>query len=390
MAQPKDFGFGEEEKMLRDSARRLLEKEAGIDTLRRSTAGSHEAAYESDIQPAEWNDDLWKQMVALGWTTLGAPEEAGGVDMKMVAMAALAEEAGRAALPSPLVATLLATRVLRAAARAASAAADGPRTALERIVGGTPTSLGITDEFGSWEARDTSVAVRKSRDSYVLEGTAYFVQDARKARQFIVSARGDAGVGLFAVDASAPGLTIVPDQIVDLTRDQARLSLDGVEAAAADIISAPGDGDQVLDAATPDLLTIVAADMCGAAEWQLQTTVEYAQIRTQFDHPLGFFQAVKHPIVNMMIDIDRARSLVYNAACAIDTEPERALRFARMAKAAATDTAAFCSSRSVQLHGGIGFTWECDVHLWFKRQLHNQAYLGDAAYQRGKLSELIA
>ena len=113
-------------------------------------------------------------------------------------------------------------------------------------------------------------------------------------------------------------------------------------------------------------------------------------MRKQFDRPIGFFQAVKHPLVNMMVEIDQARSLVYTAACAIDTEPERAERYARMAKSSASDMAAFCSGRSVQLHGGIGFTWECDVHIYFKRQKHNQMLYGDGIYQREKLVELIA
>ena len=129
--------------------------------------------------------------------------------------------------------------------------------------------------------------------------------------------------------------------------------------------------------------------MCGAGEWQLQTTAAYAQVRRQFDRPLGFFQAVKHPLVNAMLVIDQARSLVYTAACAIDSEPDEAERFARMAKSSAADMAAFCSGRSVQLHGGIGFTWECDVHLYFKRQLHNQMLFGDAVYQRAKLAALL-
>jgi alkylation response protein AidB-like acyl-CoA dehydrogenase len=129
--------------------------------------------------------------------------------------------------------------------------------------------------------------------------------------------------------------------------------------------------------------------MCGAAEWQLQTTAEYARVRKQFDRPLGYFQAVKHPLVNMMLDIDQARSLAYNAACAIDAEPQTAAQYARMAKSSASDMAAFCSGRSVQLHGGIGFTWECDVHLFFKRQQHNQQLFGDGVYQRAKLAELM-
>jgi alkylation response protein AidB-like acyl-CoA dehydrogenase len=134
---------------------------------------------------------------------------------------------------------------------------------------------------------------------------------------------------------------------------------------------------------------MVAADMCGAGEWQLQTTAEYAKTRVQFEKVIGFFQAVKHPIVNMMIMIDEARSLVYNAACTIDHEPEQSAVFAHMAKASASDMAAFASGRSVQFHGGMGFTWECFVHLHFKRQLHNQVLYGDAAYHRAKLAEIM-
>ena len=214
------------------------------------------------------------------------------------------------------------------------------------------------------------------------------MQDARKAAFFVVAAAGEGGLGLYAVAADTPGVAVRPDRIADLTRDQARLELDDVRVDASAIVAAPGSGAAVLAAATPAILTIVAADLCGAAEWQLQTTAEYARVRTQFEHPIGFFQAVKHPIVNMMMDIDRARSLVYAAASALDTDPAEAPRLARMAKASASDAAAFCSDRSIQLHGGIGFTWECDVHLYVKRQKHNQVLYGDGAHHRARLAEL--
>jgi alkylation response protein AidB-like acyl-CoA dehydrogenase len=133
----------------------------------------------------------------------------------------------------------------------------------------------------------------------------------------------------------------------------------------------------------------VAADLCGTSEWQLQTTVDYARERKQFDRQLGFFQAVKHPLVNGMVEIDRARSILYDAACKIDSGDDDAEVGARMAKSAASDAGAFLSDRSVQLHGGIGFTWESDVHLYFKRSLHNQVLYGDGAYQRARLAEKL-
>ena len=392
MAQPKNFGFGDEEQMIRDSVARLLKERLGIERLRSLVAGDHREAYEADVAPLAHDEKLWRELVELGVTALAVPEAAGGAGIATVAVAAVAEEAGRAALPSPLISTLQATFILREAGPAAHAW-------LARIAGGEAATPAVTNSHGSWDANDTDVVARidagaGTTQSVVLDGTACFVQDARKAGFFVVAARDASGAtgagsrtGLYCVPADAPGVTIHPDRIVDLTRDQAHVELSQVEVPAEGIITTDA-GVAAMTAALPARLTIVAADLCGAAEWQLQTTAEYARVRTQFERPIGFFQAVKHPIVNMMIEVDRARSLVYDAACAIDHEPSGALRSARMAKSAASDAAAFCSGRSVQLHGGIGFTWECDVHIWFKRQKHNQFLLGDGIYQRSRLAEL--
>ena len=383
MAQPKDFGFGQDEVLLRDSARRLLDETAPVEKVRRLVAASHVEAYESDPQPARFDEGTWRKMIDLGWTSLAVPEEAGGAGVKCAAIAAIAEEIGRHAVPTPLEATIFTTLVLREAKTPAA------RECLGRIASGTAATLAVTDSTGSWEGTRTAVrGVRRGR-AFVLDGTASFVQDARKAALFVVSAAVEGEIGLFVVPSDHPGVAIGPDRIVDLTRDQARVSFSGVEVSPQAVVAPPPAGVAALERATPAILTILAADMAGAAEWQLQTTAEYAKVRRQFDHPIGFFQAVKHPIVNMMVAVDETRSLVYNAACAIDTEPETALRYARMAKSSASDTAAFCSGRSVQLHGGIGFTWECDVHIWFKRQLHSQMLFGDGVYQREKLAALM-
>lgn len=381
MALTKDFGFGPDEILVRDSARKFLKESFPLERLRKLVAADHHAAYGSAIQPVAHDEALWQQIVELGWPALAVPANEGGVGATMIAVASLVEEIGRAALPSPLVSTIIATAVLRAAGAAA---------ALAEIAGGTTATLAITDRDGSWRFGDAPVSATPAANGGVtLRGQAAFVQDARKVHRFVVSARSASGVGLYLVSAGAPGLTITPDRIVDLTRDQATLTFDGTPVAAEQILAAPGTGEQILNVALPSILTVIAADLCGAAEWQLQTTNEYAKIRTQFERPLGYFQAVKHPIVNMMLAVDRARSLMYAAACAIDHEPEDALRLARMAKAAAADAAAFASNRSIQLHGGIGFTWECDVHIYFKRQQHNEFLFGDATYQRARLAEIL-
>ena len=364
MTQPINFGFGEEEIMLRDSAARFFADNLPVEQLHALVAADSDPHKPLD---AQWKPELWQQMVELGWTMLAVPEAAGGLGMGAVAVAALCEESGKAAFPSPLLSTINATYVLAACGTGAA------NEALESIVGGAAATLAVHNENGE---EDTGISVKGD----ALTGTACFVQEAQKVNHFLLRT----GNKLYWVDAAGKGVAVAPDAIVDLTRDQARVSFDGT---AAVLLSE--DADAVMDAAMPAVWTMVSADMVGAAEWQLQTTVEYAKTRKQFDRELGFFQAVKHPLVNVMIDIDQSKSLAYNAACAIDTEPDKARQYAHMAKASASDTARFASGRSVQLHGGIGFTWECFLHLYFKRQMHNMALWGDAAWHRRQLAELL-
>jgi alkylation response protein AidB-like acyl-CoA dehydrogenase len=370
MSQPDNFGFGEEAALLKASARKFFADNFPADRLHRMVASDPNPERMSDCA---WDRDLWQQMVALGWTSLAVPESAGGLGMPLVAVAGLVEELGRAAFPCPLLATLNATYVLAACGR-------GGEDALAEIAEGLTASLAVTNQQGSWFATDTDVRVSNGR----LEGTAWFVQDARKVDRLLVSAQTGSGQALFWVAADAPGVTIMPDAIVDLTRDQAHIRFESVQAQQV-----AGEDLPALAQAMPAIWTLLAADIAGAAEWQLQTTVTYVNTRQQFDRPLGFFQAVKHPLVDVMVQIDETRSLVYNAACAIDTEPQRASEFAHMAKASASETAAFASGRSVQYHGGIGFTWECFVHLYFKRQKHSQLLWGDAAWHRAALADLL-
>ena len=370
MTQPKNFGFGEEAALLKESARKFFTDNFSTETLHGLVADNPDPERMSD---AAWDEALWQQMVELGWTCLAVPESAGGLGMPVVAVAGLAEELGRAAFPCPLLATLNATYVL-------AACGAGADNALAEIAGGSAATLAITGSSGAWDADGTDVRCEDGK----LHGTAWVVQDARKCDRLLVAARAGSGVGLYWVSADAPGVTVAPDAIVDLTRDQAHIHFEAVDAEQ---VSA--DGAAAINQALPAIWTVLAADIAGAAEWQLQTTVEYVSTRQQFERPLGFFQAVKHPLVDVMVQIDETRSLVYNAACAIDNEPERAARYAHMAKASASETAAFASGRSVQCHGGIGFTWECYVHLYFKRQKHSQMLWGDAAWHRARLADIV-
>ena len=374
MTQAKNFAFGEDEKMLRDTARKFLQDNLPTDKLHQLVASDSDPYREP---PCLWDKGLWQQIVELGWTTVIVPEANDGMGMSLVALCALVEETGRVALPSPFIATANASLVLRECHTPAA------NRLLSEIATGKTASLASTPKNGSWLAADSDVELIAGK----LTGSAWFVQDARKVETFIVQTKTSNGSALYEIPASSEGLDIIADAIIDLTRDQAHIHLNNVSVNDEQLLS--NKACEVLEQAEPGILTLVSADICGAAEWQLQTTVEYMKVREQFDHPLGYFQALKHPLVNLMILIDQAKSLTYNAACAIDSEPENAVKFARIAKASASEVAAFASNRSIQFHGGIGFTWECFVHLYSKRQKHNQVLYGDAKYQRAKLADLL-
>ena len=370
MAQPNNFGFGEEAALLKESARKFFEDKFPTHQLHGLVA----ADPTPDRMPeSHWDKAIWQEMVDLGWTMVAVPESAGGIGMPAVAVAGLVEELGRAAFPCPLQATINTTYAL-------AACGDSGEGALAEIAEGMSATLAITNQQGSWNIAETDVNCADGK----LNGSAWYVQDARKVDRLLVSANTDAGLSLYWVSSDAPGVTIHPDAIIDLTHDQAHISFADVDAVVV-----CQDGIAALAEAFPAIWTMQAADVVGSAEWLLQTTVEYVSTRKQFEHPLGFFQAVKHPLVNVMVQIDETKSLVYNAACAIDTEVKNAAKYAHMVKASASETAAFSASRAVQYHGGIGFTWECYVHLYFKRQKHSQLLWGDAAWHRKHLADLL-
>ncbi|MGC6498997.1 MAG: acyl-CoA dehydrogenase family protein [Henriciella sp.] len=366
--------------MLRDVARKMLDERLPMEKLRTLVAESPAPIYD-DGERAPWDDKLWAEIVELGWTGLAVGEEEGGSDISLVGIAGMIEEVGRHALPSPLIPTLCATMVVR------TVGGDTAAQILSRIAGGETASLAVTDERGSWEPEDAPLTATKDGDTLLLNGTARFVQDAMKTDLFIASATLGDSIVLCAVDKDAAGLSLESDHIHDLSRDQASTHFKGVRVEASAILTK--DGLSALTAAWPKLLVLVSADLCGASEWLLQTTVDYAKERVQFDRPIGFFQAVKHPLVDAMVDIDRARSLLYHACAEIDAGTGGAELSARMAKSAASDAAAYMSDRAIQLHGGVGFTWEFGLHIYFKRNLHNQTLLGDGVYQRKKLADMM-
>jgi alkylation response protein AidB-like acyl-CoA dehydrogenase len=380
-AEMESFGYGEDESMIRQSVRRMLSERLPINRLSQLVAATPDAVYELG-HPAAWDHDLWNDMADLGWSSLAIGIEDGGSDVNLAGIAGALEEVGRHALPSPLVATLCASVVLR------EAGGDVGHAWMTQIASKrTSATLAMTNMAGSWEPDDAPLIAHQDGEDCILWGSAGFVQEAAKSDVFVVSARQADRLLLAVVDRKAPGLRIVKDHIHDLTRDQAHIHFDEVRVGPEAILST--DGLPALRIVWPKLLVMIAADLCGASEWLLQTTVSYASQRTQFDRPIGFFQAVKHPLVNAMMGIDRARSLLYHACSEIELQSPNAAIAARMAKSAASDAAAFVSDRAIQLHGGIGFTWEYPLHLYFKRNLHNQMLFGDGTYQRRHIADAL-
>ncbi len=377
------YGFGSDAQLFRESARKLLKERANLAQLRAHTAQDPDPSR----KPSGWYDEeAWQQVGELGWVAAAIPESLGGLELARSALVAVSELVGQHAFPSPVQSTWMVALLLRRAA--ATGRLDAAATWLARLLEGQAATLAVQNAQGEWSgASDVRAKLEKAQaNAITLDGRACFVQDAARAAFFVVRAQSDEGPVLALVERAASGVSVARDGIVDLTRDQGTLVLEGVQVAADAVFQ---EGERALSATLPDVAWILAADMVGACEWLLQTTVEYAKVRTQFDRPIGSFQAVKHPLVNAMMEIDRAKSLCYAAAEALDGQTDDAHLLAHMAKAQAAHAAAFVSSRAVQLHGGIGFTWESDVHFFFKRNKHSELLFGDAAYHREEVARLL-
>lgn len=375
MAIPRDYGYAEEQEMLKSAVKRFVSDKEPLTSLRASLAGT-EDPHLGETRLGYFDQEGWQEMAALGWPALAVAERLGGAGMGLVSAVAVVEEAGTGAMPSPLNVTLESSFLLRE--MGSEAAAEVSR----RIVNGGAVTWGFMTGDGSLDADASGVHENKG----VLNGAVHYVQDLQKCQAVLLPAENSGRTAWFAVDLDAPGVSVKPDRIVDLTRDQGTVLLDNVQAVQ---LSGYAADNEIYQRARPALLTLISADIAGAAEWMLQTTVEYATTRVQFDRPIGFFQAVKHPLVDVMVHIDGTRSLKYAAAAVFDYQCDGALQAALLAKASASETAEFCANRGTQLHGGIGFTWESDVQIYHKRLIHSQHLLGDGMQQRRKLADLL-
>jgi alkylation response protein AidB-like acyl-CoA dehydrogenase len=368
-----DFELSEEQELLRSGLRDLLDR--GCDPRRVRTV-----AYDGDGR----DRDLWRQLVEAGWTALTIPDADGGADLHFEDMALVAAEAGRAALPLPLTATLL---VSRAVARAP--AGQFRSYALSRIRTGESSATLALRAAASANGDQDIVAERDGRD-WCLSGTAAFVPYGPLAHLVLVeAAREDGGRALFVTTASDDDASWASLDAVDKTMPLYELTLDRATVPAGCCLLPGEDAGPAIERLIDEWRTAIAAETLGACERLLEMSVAYAKERMQFDRPIGANQAVKARIAEMAANVERMRAAVYHAAVKIDADAEDRPLAVAMAKAATAAPGAFVASQAIHVHGGIGYTWEHDVHFYFKRIKSNELLLGDSAASLARVADAV-
>jgi alkylation response protein AidB-like acyl-CoA dehydrogenase len=370
-----DFAFSEEQEMLRRSSREFLAKECSSKVVRRLMDS-----------PSAYDPALWKKIADLGWTALGIPEQYGGVG-GFLDLVVVLEEAGRALLPGPFFATMgLAVPALIEAGTEAQ-----KKEALGAIAEGSArATLALTEPSGRWDAAGVALTAKPSGGGWRLDGIKLFVPDAENADYIVVAARtrgeGEDGITLFLVKGRPKGMTVTPLKTMDMTRRWDEVRFEAVELGADSVMGPPHHAWPQLKRAMEWATAALCAEMMGGAQKVLEDSTEYAKTRQQFGKPIGIYQAVSHKLADMLVLSESGRSATYYAAWTVDADaPDRSLA-SSMAKAYVSDAYRKVAGDGIQVHGGIGFTWEHDMHLYFKRAKASEVTLGDATYHR----ELVA
>ena len=362
-----DFSFTPDQTLLKNSARAFLDehcKPATVRLLWDDPRGESEA--------------MWKEMAQLGWLGLSLPEEHGGSALGMVETALLLEELGRAAYPGPYWPTMLA---------AAAIAETGTEAQKQRWLGAIASgdaraTVALLDADLDWSPDAIATRAEKTPAGWTLSGLKRYVAWSHVASVLLVPARAPEGVSLFLVDPAAAGLTSSPLQCMDPGTRWVNLALDRVPVRAEDLLGAPGSAASVLQRLLRRAGVGAAAEMLGAARRCLDMAVGYAKVREQFGQPIGSFQAIRHKCADMLLEVENSHSAVYYAAWALDAGAEDAETAASIAKAYVGDASRKVCGEAIQVHGGIGFTWEFDLHMYFKRAKALEAQYGDADHHR--------
>jgi alkylation response protein AidB-like acyl-CoA dehydrogenase len=354
------FGLSESQEFLKDSARKFFAGECPSVEMRRLM--ETDTAYDAT---------LWSKLTDQGYTGIIFPEEYGGVGLGKVELMLLMEETGGALLPGPFFSTVvLAGSVLDAVATPA----HKTKYLAPICRGEVRATVAILEASASWHPRDIQLGAVRGR----LTGKKFFVSDAAVADFILVVAQN----GVFAVDSKASGLKISPMSGIDLTR---KLYVVEFNDTSAEQISASSGLARAFDVATAAL----AAELVGGMQRTLDITVEYAKTRKQFGKPIGMFQAVQHQCADMYLETESSRSAVYYAGWALEENSPDAATAVSIAKMYASDAARSVGNRGIQIHGGMGFTWENSVHLYYRRAKASETAFGDATFHRERIASMV-
>jgi alkylation response protein AidB-like acyl-CoA dehydrogenase len=366
------FGTSEEQEELRASVHRFVTDRAPLSRVRQL------------MDAGEIDREVWNQAGAqLGLQGIAIPEEYGGAGFSFAEQAIVLEELGAGLYGGPY----LASAVLAATALLSSSDEGARQDLLPGIASGqTIATLAFTEDDGSWDPASIRLAAVKHGDSWVLDGHKSFVLDGAIADLILAVAVTEGGLSLFAADPAAAGLTGTALPVLDQTRNLARLEFD---SAAAQLIGAPGDATAILDRTLDVAAIALAAEQLGGAQRALDMAVDYAKVRHQFGRPIGSFQAIKHRCADLLLEVESLRSAVAYAAAAVAEDSSEIPVVASLVKAYGSEVYFHVAAENIQIHGGIGFTWEHDAHLFFKRAKSSELFLGDGSYHRERLAQRI-
>ena len=358
-----DFGLSADQVLLKDTIKRFLAEQCPTTRVR--------AIMESD---SGHDLELWQELVELGVTGLIVPIAQGGSGLELLDLALAAEDLGYAACPGPFLGSSLATVALIEGGDAAQRERWLPRIA----AGQTLATIAIGEEESRWNPAELTAQASGGK----LSGSKPLVPYASSADVIVVAARDEKGPGLWLVERGAPGIEINPLKVVDMTR---RVESVGFHDTPATRLGGPTAGLQrTIDAGC----VLIAADAYGGCRRCLDMTVDYAMQREQFGQKIGAFQAVKHQLANLAAEIEPSLSLYWYAAHAFDHIKDQSERQAAIVKAHMADLYDRATRDATELHGGIGFTWEFDLHLWFRRAVFDRGFLGEANYHRARAADL--
>jgi len=372
-----DLELSEDQTALQESVRAVVERECPISLVRRV------------VEEGKGADELWGRMVELDWPALGVPEVDGGLGLGFVELAVVAEELGRVLCPAPFLST--ATQFVPAVLAAGSPeqrARFAGAVASDGLVG----TLAVAEAGGGYEPGDVSTTVVADAGGYVVHGEKHFVFDADKAGELVVAARlpgtaGDDGITLVVVPAEL--VESEPMVNLDASRTYGTVTLDAVRVRADRVLGSPGAGAAALRRAVQQATAALSAELVGTCQAIFDIVHAYVGEREQFGVKIGSFQAVKHKLANMFVALESARATAYFAAAALAEEDGRVPMAVPVAKASVGDCQKLVAQEGIQCLGGIGYTWEHDMHLYVKRAKASAALFGTAAEHRRQVANLL-